>query len=176
LLKIRRAVPGDAPAIAAVHVTAWRSTYPGILPADYLAGLSFTRQAAHYDAAIRAGVGVHVATALTPPRIVGFATAARSRREKFACGELETLYVLDDWRDQGAGRALLSASAAHLIAQGCRTGFAWVLRANPARWFYERTGARLTAEETIRFAGVPLVQCAYVWSDLEPLLQPSPDT
>lgn len=172
MIGIRRADPGDAAAIAAVHVTAWRSAYPGILPADYLAGLSLTRQAAQYDRAIRAGVGVHVATALSPPRIVGFATAARARRSALAEGELETLYVLDDYREQGAGRALLAASAAHLIGLGCRSGFAWVLRANQARWFYERTGARLAAEETIRFAGAQLVQCAYVWPDLSALVAP----
>ncbi len=170
MISIRRAAQEDAASIAAVHVTAWRSAYPGILPADYLAGLSFTRQTAQYDRAIRAGVGVYVATALTPPRVIGFATAARARRNALAEGELETLYVLDDYRDQGAGRALLAASAHHLIDIGCRSGFAWVLRANPARWFYERTGAKLTSEETIRFAGIPLVQCAYVWSDLESLL------
>ncbi len=172
LLNVRRAEPADAASIAAVHVTAWRSAYPGILPADYLASLSLTRQASQYDRAIRQGVGVHVATALTPPRIIGFATAARARRTALAEGELETLYVLDDFRDQGYGRALLAASAASLIGLGCKTGFAWVLRANPARWFYERTGARLTAEETIRFAGTPLVQCAYVWSDLASLITP----
>jgi GNAT superfamily N-acetyltransferase len=170
MISVRRAGPEDATSIAAVHVTAWRSAYPGILPADYLAGLSFTRQTTQYERAIRAGVGVYVATALTPPRVVGFATAARARRSALAEGELETLYVLDDWRDQGAGRALLQASAGHLIALGCRSAFAWVLRANQARWFYERTGARLAAEETIRFAGVPLVQCAYVWPDITALV------
>ena len=42
----------DAIAIGAVHVAAWRSTYPGILPDRFLARLSVPRQAAHYDAAI----------------------------------------------------------------------------------------------------------------------------
>jgi len=91
---------------------------------------------------------------------VGFASVDRSRRPTLAEGEIETLYVLDDFRDQGAGRQLLSASAAFLALLGCRTAFAWVLRENPARWFYERTGARLAAEETARFAGVDLPQCA----------------
>jgi GNAT superfamily N-acetyltransferase len=165
-------VTGDAPAIGAVHVTAWRSTYPGILPADYLARMSYARQAAHYDAAIRAGVGVHVAATTVNPRIIGFASADRSRRLALAEGELETLYVLDDFRDQGAGRQLLAAAAAHLIGIGCRTAFAWVLSSNQARWFYERLGAKLAAEETIRFAGVDLLQCAYVWSDITSLIPP----
>ena len=170
MISIRPATSRDAPAIGAVHVAAWRSTYPGILPDRYLARLSVTRQAAHYDAALRAGVGVHVATTGTPARIVGFASADRSRRLTLAEGELETLYVLDDYRDQGAGRQLLAATASHLQRIGCRTAFAWVLRDNPARWFYERLGARLAAQETTRFAGIDILQCAYVWSDLASLI------
>lgn len=171
MISVRRAGSDDAAAIGVVHVTAWRSTYPGILPADYLARLSTTRQAAHYQAAMGAGVGVHVA--LSGDRVVGFTSADRSRRPTLAQGEIETLYVLDDFRDHGAGRALLSASAGFLASLGCRSAFAWVLSDNQARWFYERLGAKRTAEETIRFAGADLLQSAYVWPDLSALIPPS---
>ena len=88
MISIRRARPSDAIAIGAVHVAAWRSAYPGILPDDFLARLSVPRQAAHYDAAIRSSsTGVFVAAASgtdVPPgsgsRIIGFATAGRARR------------------------------------------------------------------------------------------------
>ncbi len=166
MITIRRAKPADAAEIAAVHITAWRSAYPGILPADYLAGLSFSSHAAQYESAIRDGVAVHVAVWGSPGRIVGFASAVRSRRRALAEGEIETLYVLDDFRDKGAGRQLLAASAGFLTTLTCRSAFAWVLRENQARWFYERMGAKLVAEETLRFAGVDLMQCAYLWPDL----------
>ena len=39
VLIVRAAVPVDAPAMAALHVRAWRATYAGILPDDFLAGL-----------------------------------------------------------------------------------------------------------------------------------------
>ena len=89
---VRRARPADAISIGAVHVAAWRSTYPGILPDGFLARLSVPRQAAHYDAAIRSSsTGVFVASASgtdVPPgsgsRIVGFATAGRARGGEFA--------------------------------------------------------------------------------------------
>jgi hypothetical protein len=86
VITIRRARPSDAIAIGAVHVAAWRSTYPGILPDGFLARLSVPRQAAHYDAAIRSSTGVFVAAASgvdvpqgSGSRIVGFATAGRAR-------------------------------------------------------------------------------------------------
>ena len=55
MICIRRARPADAAAIGAVHVAAWRTAYAGVLPDDYLAGMSVLRHAAGYEAAIAAG-------------------------------------------------------------------------------------------------------------------------
>jgi ribosomal protein S18 acetylase RimI-like enzyme len=190
VITLRRARPADAVAIGAVHVAAWRSTYPGILPDDYLAGLSVPRQAAYYEGSIRAGGGVFVATAsgLDVPagsgaRIIGFATAGRARGGLFGGhrlnrplgeGEIETLYVLDDWRDRGLGRRLMRATAGHLAEVGCASVFVWVLRDNPSRWFYQRLGGAAVAESTTRVAGRDLIQTAFVWAPIGKLLQASP--
>jgi GNAT superfamily N-acetyltransferase len=167
-------------------VAAWRSAYPGILPDHFLARLSIPRQAAHYDAAIRsASTGVFVAAASgndvpqgSGSRIVGFTTAGRARGGEFvrrlAEGEVETLYVLDDWRDRGIGRKLMRAAAGHLAEIGCRSCFLWVLRDNPSRWFYQRLGGKAGAEAMIQFAGVSLPQTAFVWDPIERLLAASP--
>lgn len=186
MIAVRKARPADSVAIAAVHVAAWRSAYPGILPDSFLAGLSVSRQAVHYDRAIRAGTGVMVAIAsandVAPggaPRIVGFTTAGKTRRGEAGSwalgeGEIETLYVLDDWRDRGVGRRLLCAAARHLAESGCRSAYLWVLRENPSRWFYERLGGRTVAEATIQVAGHPVVQTAFVWDPIDRLLAASP--
>jgi ribosomal protein S18 acetylase RimI-like enzyme len=180
VIGVRRARPGDAPAIGAVHVAAWRSTYPGILPDAYLAGLSMPRQAAHYAAAIRGRGCVYVATAAgidvpegSAPRIVGFTTAGRARlgSSRMAEGEIETLYVLDDWRDRGLCRRLLRAAGASLAEAGCRNVIVWVLRENPSRWFYERLGGRAAAQSTVRVGGTELIQTAYVWAPIEKLAE-----
>ncbi len=183
MISVRRARPADAAAIGAVHVAAWRSAYPGILPDAFLSRLSAPRQAAYYDHAIRAGNGtaVHVAAVSGldlgprggPSRIVGFATCGRARRPAAALGdgEIETLYVLDDWRERGLGRRLLRAAALHLTEQGCRSAFLWVLRDNPSRWFYARLGGRPAAEDKIMVGGAPVMQTAYVWNPIETLAQ-----
>jgi ribosomal protein S18 acetylase RimI-like enzyme len=191
MIAVRRARPADAIAIGRVHVAAWRSTYPGILPDAYLARLSVSRQAAYYDAAIRGATGVFVATASGADlggdggpagvqRIIGFSTAGRARPssdlggQRLGEGEIETLYVLDDWREQGVGRLLMQAAAAHLAEAGCRSVFLWVLRDNPSRWFYQRLGGKPAAEAAIRFAGRDVVQTAFVWDPIERLLTASP--
>lgn len=185
MISLRKARPADAIAIGAVHVAAWRSAYPGILPDKFLANMSVARQAAYYDTAIRAGTGVMVATASgadvplgSGPRIVGFTTAGRARGgdvcgQHLGEGEVETLYVLDDWRDRGVGRRLMRAAAAHLVETGCKSAFVWVLRDNPSRWFYQRLGGKPVAEAQIRVAGQPVMQTAFVWDPIERLLAAS---
>ena len=186
MIVVRRARPSDAIAIGAVHVAAWRSTYPGILPDSFLSRLSVPRQAAHYDAAIRSATAVFVAAASgtdVPPgsgsRIIGFATAGRARAggvagHRLAEGEVETLYVLDDWRDRGVGRKLMRAAAVNLVEAGCKSCFVWVLRDNPSRWFYQRLGGKPVAEAVIQFAGEKVPQTAFVWDPIERLLTASP--
>jgi ribosomal protein S18 acetylase RimI-like enzyme len=184
MIAVRRARPTDAAAIGAVHVATWRSAYAGVLPDDYLANLSVIRHAAGYEQAIadrRNGHAVFVAVASgadAPPGmeereggvVVGFASGGRARRAGIAQGEIETLYVLDDYRDRGVGRRLMRAMAAHLAAVGCRSAMLWVLEANPTRWFYERLGGRAAARETIRFAGQVLEQLAFAWDPIDTLL------
>jgi ribosomal protein S18 acetylase RimI-like enzyme len=171
MITVRRAEMADATAIGAVHVAAWRSAYPGILPDAYLAKLSPTRLALHYRAAIASGSTVMVATARGQgPRIVGFTTAGAPRTLGLGDAEIETLYVLDDFRDQGAGRRMMRAAAGALMARGCRSVFVWVLRDNPSRWFYRHLGGKPAAEGETRLAGVALPQVAYNWDPIDRLL------
>jgi len=178
VISVRRARPADAAAIGAVHAAAWQSVYPGILPDSYLATLSVPRLGAFYQRAILDRHGAHavfVAVACPgagggEPAVVGFASGGQARRPGLAEGEIETLYLLDDYREQGAGRRLMRAMAAHLRAVGCRSAVVWVLKENPSRWFYGRLGGRPAAREVIRFAGHPVEQMAYVWDPIETLL------
>ena len=166
---VRTARLEDASAIAGVHVEVWRNAYPGMIPDHSLVRLSRPRLAAYYAAAI-AGGGVVVAPAPDPAQnVVGFSTASRSRRDAPAEGEVETLYVLDDWRERGLGRALLRASARHLAQQSCRSLFLWVLADNPSRWFYERLGGRPSLRATTLVGGRELPQIAMVWNRIDSL-------
>ncbi|MBL6458788.1 GNAT family N-acetyltransferase [Belnapia sp. T6] len=183
MICIRRARPTDAAAIGAVHVATWRTAYAGVLPDAYLSNLSVLRHAAGYEAAIsdrRQGHAVFVAVAKgadAPPgateeggTVIGFVSGGRSRRPAFGQGEVETLYLLDDYRDRGVGRRLMRAMAAHLAAIGCRSAMLWVLKDNPTRWFYQRLGGRPVAREAIRFAGQGMEQIAFSWDPIEALL------
>ena len=159
----------DAAGIAAVHVAVWRTAYSGLLPDHSLTRLSRPRLAVRYDMAIRDGAGVLVARAGT--QVVGFATMSPSRPGSPAEGEVETLYVLDDWRERGIGRALLQAAARHLQGLSCRSLFLWVLAQNPSRWFYERCGGRAAMRSITQVGGEPMPQIAMVWDRIETLAE-----
>ena len=170
---IRPAVPSDGAAIAAVHVAAWRSAYAGLLPDWTLTELSARRQESYYARVIRGGGIVHVAEppddGAEAPAVVGFVTASRAPTRAIADGEIETLYVLDDWREQGFGRGLIRAAAEDLAAAGCRTAFVWVLSGNPSRWFYERLGGVRAVEGSVSVGGRPQSQTAFVWDPIDRL-------
>lgn len=177
MVTIRRARPADAQGMARVHLACWRSTYADILPPAYLAGMSALREAGDYERAMVERRGGHagfvaVADANEPAGsgVVGFATGGLARRKGLAEGEIETLYLLDDFRERGIGRRLMRATASHLASLGAQSAFAWVLEANPSRWFYERLGARLVAREALNYAGTTVNQLAYAWDPIHTLL------
>lgn len=174
MIAIRRARTADAPGIGAVHVASWRSTYAGVLPESVLTNLSAPDQAGYYDRIIRGGAVVHVAVASGPDataqgrgQVVGFVTGRR-RRRALAEAEIETLYVLDDFRERGLGRQLMQAALAHLAARGCGSAFVWVLADNPSRWFYERMGGRRVADGSVEVGGMQVSQIAYRWDEIQP--------
>ena len=172
MIQVRRARPEDAAAIGSIHRIAWQDSYPGILPEPYLAGLDERRISAGYLRAMlarRGGDAVFVACGPNGAP-VGFCSAARARREGIAEGEIETLYLLPDWRDQGIGRRLMRASAAHLQAIGCASAMLWVLSGNGAGWFYRRLGGKPVGREAIRVGGREVEQTAVLWNPIALLL------
>ena len=166
--EIRPARAEDAGPIARVHVAAWRSAYAGILPDHALTGLSIQRHAMQYEADIRAGRGVFVA--VQENAVIGFVTAGPARRRGIAEGEVETLYILDDHREQGLGRLLLRRAATYLAGRGATSLFLWVLQDNPSRWFYERLGGRAVQTSQTNVGGTEVQQVAYRWDPIDMLL------
>jgi GNAT superfamily N-acetyltransferase len=108
--------------------------------------------------------------------IVGFGTCGpqRTRLDGFG-GEFYAIYLYDFAQNRGYGRALMAGMAADLMRSGHRAAVVWVLRDNPARWFYERLGAVRLAEQPIMFAGSRLSEVAYGWRDLTALARQAAD-
>jgi GNAT superfamily N-acetyltransferase len=118
-VQVRPARPGDAAAVAEVHVRTWRAL------AD----------------------GTPVWVAEEGGRIVGFASIGDSRDTGGEGeGELLSIYVLPEAWGSGAGAGLMAVARDALRAR-YPTSVLWVLEDNPrARRFYEREGWRTDGE------------------------------
>lgn len=171
MLSVRSATPNDAVAIAHVHVESWRSTYAGIVPDAYLAGLDETLRVKLWQEWLIGGAVVLVSERKS--EIVGFAHAGPIREPiKTADAEVYSLYLLKEAQNRGIGRALLSGAAAILRQKGFNSLGLWVLERNRARAFYERCGGRLAASKVIEIGGSHLMEVAYWWPNLDLLSQP----
>ncbi len=169
MVEIRSAIAADAEAIAHVHVESWRSTYAGILPADFLAELSEADRAAQWRAWL--GQDVVVLVAELDGRVAGFISGGPARDGVRGCdAELYAVYLLEGAQRAGMGTELLRVLAGRLVERGLKSMVVWVLEVNPAREFYMKRGAVYAASKLIEVGGVELTEAAYAWGDISPLL------
>ena len=161
----------DLPAVVRVHIASWRSTYSGLVPDDYLAGLSFDHQLERHRR-IRGKAGVrYVAARDDAGQVLGFASGGPTRDTdpSAAAAELYAVYLSADHQRRGYGRAMVRRIAREMASDGLPSLSAWVLVGNPARAFYERQGGRPDREQSIEIGGRTLAEVRYVWSDISHL-------
>lgn len=144
--EVRPAEPGDAAAIAAVHLAAWRAAYGHVFPGDALRDVS----AAEREGAWRRTIGGaaprrRVLVAGPPggdPR--GFAVWGPTRDadgDPATTAELYSLYVHPGAWGSGLGRVLLARGTALARADGFTRATLWVVADNArARRVYAAAG------------------------------------
>lgn len=143
-MRVRRAAPDDAAAIAGIHVRSWQKAYRGLIPDEVLDGLSVPERADMWRAAASEDPG-HGAlfVAERDGGLVGFCAVAEPSRDEDQVeevAEIGALYVDPPaWRS-GAGKALMEATLAHVQNRWPAVTL-WVLEGNrPALEFYAAFG------------------------------------
>ncbi len=165
-MMIRNATGSDADAIGRVHVASWLTTYAGLVPDEFLAGLSAERRAEQWRATLsNADSTMHVLVGELAPGEVGGFAAFGPEREGLApyTGELYALYLLKSAQGHGLGRALLGRTAGRMAELGHAAWMCWVLADNPSRHFYEAMGGAAFREKPIEIGGRSLIEVAYGW-------------
>jgi ribosomal protein S18 acetylase RimI-like enzyme len=177
-IRIARAV--DAPAIAAVHVDAWRETYAGLVPAHVLSGLSVHRRTEVWTRIMSNPEALNSSAVFVAERegaVVGLGCCGLQRDENLNAqgydGEISAIYLLRSFQRCGLGLALMSAMGKELRRRRMHAASLWVLRENQnARRFYEKLGGDIVGDKRdIREDGVVFVEVAYGWRDLGASLQ-----
>jgi ribosomal protein S18 acetylase RimI-like enzyme len=179
-LQIGPAHPEDALEVAALHVSAWRVAYAGILPEKYLAQLSVEARAALWRESILRGTpALCLAREVMPAAdgqlnfepvgrspALGFASYGPCRDEDLPAtwGEIWAIYVLPAHWSHGIGRALWRYACAELRRDGYQHVSLWVLADNErAIRFYRRAGLEPDAgvTQTIERGGRSLTEVRY---------------
>lgn len=172
-VQIRLAHPGDGDGIGRVHVETWRTTYAGIVPADYLAELSAKKRGEFWENFIlKADPDRFLLVAHSPETgIVGFASGGVPFHpvEGYS-GEIYAIYTVKEFQGQGLGRRLMSAGADQLLKRDLRSMLVWVLAANAAaRGAYEALGGTPIGSKVDKISGTELEEICYGWSDISDL-------
>lgn len=160
--------PSDARDIARVHVGSWRETYPGLLPAAFLAAMSEDVHARRWSTTLRApGPDEVVLLAEGREGVVGCCSAGPSRFRLPGEAEIATLYVLRRAQGEGLGRRLVQAAARALAAHDARSLVISVLEDNvKARAFYEHLGGQAEEPRADRGPGGLVYEVDYRWDDI----------
>ncbi len=165
---VRKARPADAAAVARIYVESWRDTYPLVLPARILRGMTVVGQSARWRNAIALAVREVVLVAEDEKgRILGMTSMGRARDIGVGYdAEVYTLYVDPLMTGRGVGRQLLAGAFAALSERGHTRCLIWAHAGNPARYFYEAMGGKPVAERTTAMMGIMVPEIAFGWSRL----------
>ncbi|MHC5774801.1 GNAT family N-acetyltransferase [Nostoc sp.] len=165
---IREANLADASAIAKVHVDGWRTTYSNLMPAKFLADLSYKERETKW-VKILSNIAQDNFTYIAEDeigQIVGFASGGKERTgDRLYQGELYAIYILEKYQRQGLGHRLVSSVATRLLQSDISSMLVWVLADNPAVDFYQSLGGQQVNEKQIEIGTVQLVELAYGWTD-----------
>lgn len=150
-VSIRDMTVDDIWAVSTIRITGWQTAYAGIVPADYLGGLSIEADAEWRKNSFGRNPRIQNVVAEDDQGVVGWGVVGPCRDDgaRGTDGEIYALYVAPARIGTGVGRALME----ELVARAARAGFTslglWVLAENHrARRFYERAGFGLDGGQT----------------------------
>lgn len=150
----------DFVAIGRIYAESWRVAYKGIVPQDYLDGLSPERLSRRLIADMD---GAYVLT--ENGEYIGTSSICAARDEAMAgWGEIMSIYFLPEYFGKGFAKPLLEFVENELEALGFKDIYLWVLEENHrARRFYEKCGFVYGGErQGITIAGAELPELRYV--------------
>lgn len=161
---IRAATADDLPAISALHLQSWRTTYAGLLPADYLTD-GAARQLDAKWATLPQGTTL---VAMDGERLAGFMHVNAGNP-----AYVDALHVAGFAQGRGLGARLIARAFTQIAANGVNAAYLYIVAGNDgARRFYGRLGAVETWRGPDPDYDFPSTAIRLDWSDLSPVLPP----
>jgi GNAT superfamily N-acetyltransferase len=169
-MKLRKALPSDAAAVAELHTDSWRNTYRGILSDYFLDHEIFENRLAHWQRRLsdRQPDTQLVLLAEEPGQLIGFTCVFLDADPRWGA-LLDNLHVRFDTQSRGVGRQLMSQAIAWILKKRPDSGlYLWLFEGNhQARGFYERLGG-IPVEKQLQRApgGTDVIAVRYGWRNL----------
>ena len=165
---IRPAALDDASRLAEIHIASWQAAYAGILPTEFLEGLSdelTARTDQWQDWLNTESPRRAVLVAVDGEDVAGFAHLGPSGDKDLrpnVVGELYSMYLDPTRYRQGWGSELMTAVFDAMRTAGFTEASLWVMTANSAaRSFYERAGWEADGAETDHCVGIEIPAVRY---------------
>ena len=117
-IKLKIAVPADAAAMSYIHAHAWQDSYKGLLPQDYLDGITDDRWIKMITSGLETG-SMQGWLLFVDERAAACACAGKSRAANYEDDlELISIYCLSDYWGIGCGHALFQVVTAYAKEHG----------------------------------------------------------
>ncbi|WP_179280991.1 GNAT family N-acetyltransferase [Paenibacillus sp. XY044] len=168
-MNIRQAVVEDYPALAAVHVESWKTTYRGLIADSYLDQLTVESRLERWKQLLsREDVGFWTFVSEDEDgRVCGFIQGGACREEEAGYdAEIYALYLLQEHQGRGLGRRLVDTLTAAFRETGFASMYVWVLKDNPARQFYIKMGGRPVFDKSLSIGGQPVQETGLGWETI----------
>ena len=163
-IDIRRAEPGDAPAISQAHRLSWQHTYAGLIPHAPLIRMIERRGDKWWRIASRGPATLLVAD--VAGEIAGYATVGQNRARGLAQeGEIYEIYLKPEYQGIGLGHSLFHEARRLLKSLGCDGMVVWCLEDSEiAANFFRSNGGVDAVEGMEDFDDVHLKKLGFIWN------------
>ena len=139
-VRVRRAMAGDAPALAQVFIDSWRGAYRGIVADSVIDALDLEQTTSWLGQLVAATSAQTLVAEIESGEIVGF-TRLGAEPDNPGHGHVFALYVSPSSSGRGVGRHLLEKALTILDPLSSRTVTLWVFEENTrARALYAHAG------------------------------------
>jgi ribosomal protein S18 acetylase RimI-like enzyme len=142
---IRKAKIGDEKQVVDVNIKVWESTYKDFFDESVFERKRQNRAKSEEWWKEHLKGECYAFVAETQGKVVGYIDIFQAtRNEKFAdCGEVGSIYILDEFHRQGIGRKLFEKAFECIKKEKFMLN---VLKGNPALFFYEKLGGKIVDE------------------------------
>lgn len=167
-ISIRKGKEKDAKGVVEVNTYTWLTTYKRLMPEEVLENhvKTMDERVSKIASSIREKDNLYVA--VDNDKIVGLMTYGQSRNDNYSdCGEIYSIYVLDDYQGLGLGRNLFMTGIKELISNNFNSMILNVLDGNKTIGFYEKFGGVKVDSRQDDFCGTRLTENIMYFDNLK---------